>query len=370
MLHEPRPSGWFLSFLQIFELIFILCSGKTDTRIWGYSTIENYSTTIYQPVETALAKGDYIIIPALLEAGAEVNNMTFTSLKSYKYTSNKKTILDWVVDGLEYLENSIKSTKDEHKKDKTVDVYTPLEKANSWKEYFDDFCKRHSSSRILPTQEDDERKRKDKIQQLESLERTREYLQHIHSTLKLFGAKTWQEAYGEPKPMTDPVNNPPVSPAAPKITNINEPPKPRYKFLSKYYRHGWVQHDLSERYDALFEAAFRGDDAKIEKLCVPSEEETDASVVPVQITVEEILLDGGLVLICDRTLLTVYQVSRLMWFITVTVRDPVSSHLFYSSNCCQLFLCRSDSVARGYRRQAMEHCKTHHGNCRGSISRR
>lgn len=229
-----------------------------------------------------------------------MNNMTFTSLRSYKSTSNKNTIFDWVVDGLKHLENSIESAKNEIKDDKEVVVYTPLEKANSWKEYFDDFCQRHSSSSVLPTQEEVERKRKDRIKRLESLEKTREYLQHIHSTLKLFGAKTWKEVYEEPQPTTDFMDIPPASKIVPNINapNINVPPKPKYKFLSKiYYRHEWVQHDLNERYDALFEAAFRGDDAKIEKLCVPSAEETDASVVPVQITVEAIPLDGALILV-------------------------------------------------------------------------
>lgn len=243
---------------------------------------------IHRPVETAIAEGDYII-DVLLEAGAEFNIGTYSAQSSYAAPEDKKTILDWVVYALEVdLPEKVKQNKAEREKldNSAHKTYTSPEKITSWKEYFDDFVERRAVGLNKASTTHNEQQRKNLTEWLEEYEKRREYLQHVRLTLESMGAKTWKEIHGSNE---EEENN--MHPISHRLVRGDDGAKqlgPRYMFLSKDWRNEWVQQDQNERYDELFEAAFRGDDVKIEKLCVPGDGE-DASVVPVQITVEAVM---------------------------------------------------------------------------------
>lgn len=112
MLHEPKRLGGFSGASSTkSEVLIVLSSGKTVSRIWGYTETEDYSSRIYRPVESALALGDRII-DVLLELGAEINVGTFSSRRaSSQSTIKKETIFDWVVGALNTLDNRIKDLK-------------------------------------------------------------------------------------------------------------------------------------------------------------------------------------------------------------------------------------------------------------------
>lgn len=284
MLHGPKRLGESPGATSTkSEVLIILSSGKTVTRVWGYTETEDYSTRIYRPVESALALGDRII-DVLLELGAEINVGTFSSRWARSYlTVKKETIFDWVVGALNTLDNRIKDLKEElldlpDKNNAEKPHISPAE-ITSWGEYLDDYYKRRAATSLRTF----EAEINEKLQRLGSYERLNEYLHNIRSTLESMGAQTWSQVYGGPGiPKENP--NPPAS-----LTHINEAnqqPKPKYSVMSNEYRRDWVPHELSERYDELFEAAFKGDDARIQSLCIPSCEESDTNTIPLQIAVE------------------------------------------------------------------------------------
>ncbi|KAF9446800.1 ankyrin [Macrolepiota fuliginosa MF-IS2] len=268
-------------------------SGKTDSRLWGYGNIEDYSALIFRPFETALAHGDYIV-DVLLEIGAEVNIETHYSRERWTRQEDKKTIRDWVVNALEVdLPTHLKSAQKQYEelagKCEKVGTYTPPEKITTWKEYLDDYFERYAIASNDMKQNLVQKKRQK--QQLESLEGTKELLQHVRVALEAMGAKTWEEIYGASEEGRAPKGHGLLGLALDCAVDFPEQPKPRYKIVSKNWRIEWVQQDVSERYDELFEAAFKGDNAKIEKLC-GIRESSDADAVPVHIAVEHVQQDN------------------------------------------------------------------------------
>lgn len=260
-------------------------SGKSESRLWGYGNTEDYGWMIYRPVETALANGDYII-DVLLELDAEFNVGTLQS--QGRYSAERRTILDWVVDALQTdlprrIDDVTKECEDLEKKLEKK-TYSPPENIKTWKEYYDDFFERYTIAENDLGMENNKRQREEKKRALESIESTKEYLQHVRSALEAMGAKTWEElnpVSEDPKKGRVPTHI--TRSYMPAVADIKEEPKPKYMLLSKNRHNNLVQLDLSERYDELFEAAFKGDDAKIEKLCVPG---PGSDAVPVQITVQ------------------------------------------------------------------------------------
>lgn len=165
-------------------------------------------------------------------------------------------------------------------KNDTERPYSPPAKITSWGEYLDDYYKRRAATSLRTFEAENE-----KLQRLRSYERLNEYLHNIRSTLESMGAQTWSQVYGGPGISKENVHpNPPAS--LTHINDANQQPKPKYSVMSNEYRRDWVPHELSERYDELFEAAFKGDDARIQSLCIPSCEESDTNTIPLQIAVE------------------------------------------------------------------------------------
>lgn len=165
-------------------------------------------------------------------------------------------------------------------------THTPPEKIDSWKEYFEDFCERHAVAVDNAQSAYNESQKNHYAQQLSDLEKKRAYLQHIRERLDSMGAKTSKEVYGD----TAEGKMLPTSNRRLRRQETTKPqPRPRYMFLSNAYWGACVPEDQSELYDELFEAAFRGDNVKIEELCVPSDGGEDVLVIPVQITVQAMM---------------------------------------------------------------------------------
>jgi ankyrin repeat protein len=336
------------SLLYDFRDADIMLYRKTDSRIWGWYDFQDYSKMIYGPVETAIARGDHIV-DLLLEAGADVNLGTFAARGRYPRTEDKQTILDWVVDALEFhLPKKIKELKNkcgeiDEKIQKTT-YMPPLEKLKTWKEYLDDFFAHYEVTSNKVSVKANEQERKSILSRLNELERMKEYLQHVRDSLELIGAKTWQDVCGSSD--QDQLNQPKLLAVRAVAEELQDQPKRRYKFFSQNYRLECVEHDQFECYDELFEAAYRGDDAKIERLCVPSSEESDTNVVPVQITVE--------VMISNEPY----------------TRTGEPSCMPTGEGALRLTLCRFDTIIRCNRRKEVGHSEAHHGHRRGTIRSR
>ncbi|KXN88341.1 hypothetical protein AN958_07486 [Leucoagaricus sp. SymC.cos] len=249
-----------------------ISNNPSETRIWGWQGIQDYSQSIHGHVEAAIAAGDYIV-DVLLELGANPNIGTFGGRSRYARAEDKQSVLDWVVNVLEVdLPKHLKDLKkrlDEVDKKLTDQTYTPpTEKIKSWKEYLNDFYARYSVALNESSTENNGRHKKDLLKQIAQTEKAKDYLTHVRQTLESIGAKTWDEIYRTSD--QDQGNNRKLLLSSTTDVNSSGPDKPksRYILLSQNWRREWVPYEQSERYDELFEAAFKGDDAKIEKLCI------------------------------------------------------------------------------------------------------
>jgi hypothetical protein len=244
--------------------------------IWGYNTVQGDEAFIKRTVETAICQGDYVIDP-LLELGANVNVGTVETLQRSYYRQGDESILDWVVHALEtHLPKAMNETKEEitalEKAKNQANI--PRSKLESWKEYFEVYRNWYDPLTDPTTME---YKKKVRTERLNSLMKKQAYLEHVRPALELAGAKTWKDIDRDDEHQT------PIAALNLRSRGSNQP-NVRYRYLSpQHWRRFPVPETLNGLYDELFEAAFRGDDAKIERLCTTSAE---LNAVPLQITVE------------------------------------------------------------------------------------
>ncbi|XP_006457063.1 hypothetical protein AGABI2DRAFT_181422 [Agaricus bisporus var. bisporus H97] len=262
-----------------------LISGITDPLIWGYAHFRGRSDADYmkRTIETAICQGEYSV-DLLLEVGADANVGTSDTLHD---PTRKQSILDWVVHALEVeLPEALGELEKQGitLENNQEEVNAAPKKFESWKEYLEDY-QRRCSFVLEKIKMDNQKFFKPDL--LKNLKKRQAYLQHVRGVLELAGAKTWKdikEANGDSEEDQTPL------PVHPTHANESNQVQQKYRYLSSNtWRRLPVPEVQYDHYDELFEAAFKGDDANIERLCTIG---AHSNATPLRVTVETRLDDN------------------------------------------------------------------------------
>lgn len=103
---------------------------------------------------------------------------------------------------------------------------------------------------------------------------TKAYLEEVRRLLKARGAKTWNDVYPDVESTASPNHSGGYESDIDSDSDSDDEKKSEetaYLYISTDYLRQFVpQHTVSE-YDQLYEACYAGDDAKIQRLCLPAE---------------------------------------------------------------------------------------------------
>ena len=225
------------------------------------SDLKNYVELAYQPVETALY-GWNDVIQLLLTFGAPINIGLKRTFNSYCDSSERRTVLDWV----EFAINNVKRNvaKLERRASK---VGKKGGSKSPWKTFLRTFKEKR-----IDTASAEKKKREDEEQKqmkLKSSKAVKEYLEEVLRLLKARDAKPWKKVYPDVEstanPKAEETQNDDDEEEEEKIDDSS------YAFISSNYQRRLVPRHLISRYNELYDACYAGDDAKVQKLCLPSE---------------------------------------------------------------------------------------------------
>jgi hypothetical protein len=246
-----------------------------ETRYLFYHRRDsNLLTQTFRPVEIALNRHDDIV-RLLIALGADVNAGIRASYVRYTREEERRSMIDWVNMAITAMEKQI---MDGHK---AKDGLKPEEfsMSTNWKEHatravtianFVMWSYRNMKLREIPD--------------VERMETTKQYFEDVRELLVSLGAKTWAE-------LQDVDIATSRSEGMLLFTRNTDRPDPvpfeDYGFFvlsNQSYRSDKVPRHLSQRYHELCEACLRGDNAKIQALCLPPEG-AQSDETPLQITV-------------------------------------------------------------------------------------
>ncbi|PFH47157.1 hypothetical protein AMATHDRAFT_68340 [Amanita thiersii Skay4041] len=245
---------------------------KETRYILGYGNSDSL-TQAFMPLEVALGRVDDIV-DLLVAMGADINRGTMHTMYSYTREEDRRSVLDWVNFGIQWMTEQINLLKTKPDKVEAID----FSGATSWKEYAAltiEVSKRGS----LYTDRTGQRQK-----ELESAESVKEYLEDMRETLLAANARTWAEIPNKPDSTAGASIRQALSLG---LNSVKNTPFERWNFItltSPYSTQGIPKH-LVPQYHELFEACFNGDDEKIQALCLPQEGSSNSSS-PLQVTVQ------------------------------------------------------------------------------------
>lgn len=219
------------------------------------------------PVDIAVTKRDELV-HLLVALGADVNRGISHSLSSGSSAPMHLTILDSIQFGL----RKISERMSEVKRQKTENTSTIRD--SSWKAYHDDSLENFKALEVKASANYSQRR--DESELLRNLESVKSYFMEAQALLISHQTKSWTEDH--PDEILDLDRNP--YGLAAQGSNSG------YMLLSSSgYSHQNVPKHIAPLYDELFEAAFMGDNDKIQNLCLS----TDGSQrTPIQIACKSV----------------------------------------------------------------------------------
>ncbi len=229
---------------------------------------------MYQTIETALHRHDDIV-QLLTSLGADVNAVIRSSNDSYNEDEEKISILDWVNIAIRSMEIQIKEAKKPERDLVPVD-FSALQ---NWKEYA---CLAATVSSYPWSYQQTKEERLADIERMESAKR---YFEDVKELLISNGAKTWTELKGDKNPKSS-------SPVVDKALERSDSQSFENCDFSALSYPTTIPRYLVARYHELFEACFKGDNEKIQALCLPPEG-VQNDETPLQITVQLRNPDGN-----------------------------------------------------------------------------
>lgn len=290
-----------------------LYSSNNQSRYYG-SGAPDYLSMVFTPNETSVSCRNEII-HLLVAIGADINH----GIKSALAGNCQLTLLDSVREAV----NSL-STRIGEEEDKNVDSPASAPHSLGWKGQEADLKRKIKQS-------EDVSPRKRRVDDLPSLRDMKEYFSQVEMLLVANQAKTWAD--------THPNHQPVVNQA--RATILNAENEAGYARMTAGWSNEHVPKHLIPRYDELFEAAFSGDNEKIQQLCLPAEE-TLLTATPIQISVRTVDQNNSWSRDGMSVSLYIHQLPRLIDF-------------------------RLHPIICGYRWTPMEYSQTNHGHICGAV---
>lgn len=220
---------------------------------------------MYQSIETALHRHDDIV-QLLVSLGADVNAVIRSS--NDRYNEEKLSILDWLNIAIRSMEIQLKEAKKPGRDLLPVDFST----LQNWKEYA---CLAATVSSYSSSYQ---RPEKERLADIELMESAKRYFEDVKELLISNDAKTLTEPKGD----KNPTSSLPLVDQGPESSDSQS--FDNYDFSALFYSANIPRH-LVARYHELFEACFKGDNEKIQALCLPPEG-AQSDETPLQITVQ------------------------------------------------------------------------------------
>ena len=221
----------------------------------------------YQTLETAIQVDDDVM-QLLLALGAPPNIALKSSLGKYVESSSRRTILDWTEYAINYVTKQIQKLGTS-KPTSRMDVDKKSRK-KSFKAFLKNWRKSQADSKDIQRQE--KRAKRDDLRKLEAFKDTKTYLEEVRRLLKARGAKTWKEVYPDIESTASPnYSGDYESDDGSDDDDEKKSEETSYLYITTEYSRQFVPQHMVSDYDELYEACYAGDDAKIQKLCLPAE---------------------------------------------------------------------------------------------------
>ena len=250
--------------------------------------IKTYHNILYQPLETAISTYSDMV-GLLAQIGADVSAPAKYTLMAVYDVFSICTLLDWVKQYLPVLKAGRPKT--------VIRILESPTVPKTWQEHRGALQSKLEHFR----KECQEKENQQPVDHEENLRKSREatgrqikYLEDLLVLLERSGAKEWKDIKdGLINPAALPKDYQKNQPLTPLVSALRIPsdmaipsaPPLNYKILSTSGHQEFVSPHQRERYHALFEACWTGDNKTIEELCLPSSR-TDTSPTPLQITVQ------------------------------------------------------------------------------------
>jgi hypothetical protein len=226
--------------------------------------VKNYTQLAYQTLETAIQKDDDVV-QLLLALGAPPNLALNSSLGKYLESRDWKTILDWVEFAINHVTKQI--TKLEASRATSRMNVDKKSRKKSFKAFIKNW--RKSQVDVKDIQRHEKEAKRDDRRKLEAFKDAKAYFEEVRRLLNARGAKTWNDVYPDIESTASP--NDYESDLDSDDDDEKKSEETAYLYITtEYSRQSVPQHMVSE-YDELYEACYAGDDAKIQKLCLPAE---------------------------------------------------------------------------------------------------
>ncbi|KAF5379120.1 hypothetical protein D9615_005878 [Tricholomella constricta] len=244
---------------------------KKQRQLFPYGT-NHAINEVFLPVESALARRDDVA-QLLIALDADINIGLRESLMHIAQPSRRRTIIDWVRFGINFLSKEISSFQGLLNSPLPTEVTENLA-ATGWKKHLADLVKddKVTSNETLGQGICDD-------EQLRKYQDSHSYLVDLERVLVAHGAKAWNDIYPDmPSEVEKEVVNQQFYPR-------NTAPLSRYSILGKNRYKDYIPQHLCPLYDELFEACFIGDNKKIEQLCLPQEKSKNTTPLTIFVVV-------------------------------------------------------------------------------------
>ncbi|KAK7062773.1 hypothetical protein VNI00_000262 [Paramarasmius palmivorus] len=256
-------------------------------REWHNRQTDNSLDWVVTVLEAAFACYDDVF-QLLVPLHATINAPIKASKGRYDESVDKMTLLDWARYGIRHINRELK------KIDEETDNIGPLQEVQTQpglKGYYAKYLNDNGDSpRIYTDQEIEERKEEREERRLK-WSQLKTYFSDIERLLVSREAKTYAELFPLEKSdknrddFDDEKSEPVGNDESAKEESEKQPTRYRYITEAQYGTGNLVPSHLSEAYDELFEACMKGDNATVQRLCLPAEE-TQTNQTPLQITVQ------------------------------------------------------------------------------------
>ncbi|KLO11509.1 ankyrin [Schizopora paradoxa] len=240
----------------------------------------DYLQQLALPAETSISALNYLL-HLIVPLGAQVSVPINEAFNTSRY--NKEACLSL----LDFLEKEIKLLNkqlEEAAKDKPKEAKR-LEFSQTPKTFLEH--RRFIKGKLLEFQASKKESSPDSDDSAEKMKSVRVTIAYYEDALKVLrahNAKTWYEIYPEQKPK-DEENKPRQISRQDTIVPPEDTSETRqqYRLMTRSYQFNPVLPHQLDLYDALFEAAWTGDNERIQELCLPLKPKSD--VQPIQISV-------------------------------------------------------------------------------------
>ncbi|KAF7291792.1 Ankyrin repeat protein [Mycena chlorophos] len=246
---------------------------------YNYVSEKSNNTTI----EPTIARHDDLV-RLLAELGADINTGVRQAMRQHSAPQSRRTFLNWVRYGITWAEKQIKELDEKINPAAAMDTTDAADDSlTGWARHLRDHVTELERKEARDTVEQKGTMHKNNLRSRGNWVQALGYFRDTEQFLIDHGAKTWAEVFPDQVSTAseDDGANPRHAQRVRQQTTTGENPK--YQYISSDWHAGAVPKFSEALYDELYEAAFTGDNERVQALCLPAKGEKDFA--PLQIAV-------------------------------------------------------------------------------------